>query len=143
MIVMMERSLIRMSTLTMTIPTFFTSIMRTSSKLERVSYRMDKNINKLIATCKYHPSPQMSQLEDLEVRVLCLWVIKAMWVLHRMLHIVSLQEVCQPISKLISKLLEEEEDLAESIQMPKIQCILLLLNLVQQKQKRKEKILKK
>jgi hypothetical protein len=60
-----------------------------------------------------------------------------------MLHIVSLQEVCQPISKLISKLLEEEEDLEESIQMPKIQCILLLLNLVQQKQKRKEKILKK
>jgi len=143
MIAMMERSLIRMSTLTMTTPTFFTSIMQTSSKLERVSYRMDKNINKLIATCRYHLSPQMSQLEDQEVRVLYQWVIKVMWVLHRMLHIVSLQEVCQPISKLISKLLEEEEDLEESILMPKIQCILLLLNLVQLKQKRKEKILKK
>jgi hypothetical protein len=60
-----------------------------------------------------------------------------------MLHIVSLQEVCQPISKLISKLLEEEEDLEASILMLKIQCILLLLNLLQLKQKRKEKILKK
>jgi hypothetical protein len=56
-----------------------------------------------------------------------------------MLHIVSLQEVCQPINKL----LEEEEDLEASILMPKIQCILPLLNLVQLKQKRKEKILKK
>lgn len=139
MIAMMERSLIRMSTLTMTTPTFFTSIMQTSSKLERVSYRMVKNINKLIATCKYHLSPQMSQLEDQEVLVLYQWVIKVMWALHRMLHIVSLQEVCQPISKL----LEEEEDLEASILMPKIQCILPLLNLVQLKQKRKEKILKK
>jgi len=60
-----------------------------------------------------------------------------------MLHIVSLQEVCQPTSKLISKLLEEEEDPEASILMPKIQCILLLLNLLQLKQKRKEKILKK
>lgn len=140
---MMVRSLIRMSTLTMTTPTFFTLIMQTSSKLERVWYRMDKNINKLIATCRYHLSPQMSQLEDQEVRVHCLWVIKVMWVLHRMLHIVSLQEVCQPINKLISKLSEGEEDLEASILMPKIQCILLLLNLVQLKQKRKEKILKK
>jgi hypothetical protein len=67
MIAMMERSLIRMSTLTMITPTFFTSIMQTSSKLERVSYRMVKNINKLIATCRYHLSPQMLQLEDQEV----------------------------------------------------------------------------
>lgn len=143
MIAMMERSLIRMSTLTMTTPTFFTLIMQTSSKLERVSYQMDKNINKLIATCRYHLSLQMSQLEDQEVRVLYQWVIKVMWALPRMLHIVSLQEVCQPISKLISKLLEEEEDPEASILMPKIQCILLLLNLLQLKQKRKEKILKK
>ena len=139
MIAMMEKSLIRMSTLTMTTQTFFTSIMQTSSKLERVSYRMVKNINKLIATCKYHLSPQISQLEDQEVLVLYQWVIKVMWALHRMLHIVSLQEVCQPINKL----LEEEEDLEASILMPKIQCILPLLNLVQLKQKRKEKILKK
>jgi hypothetical protein len=60
-----------------------------------------------------------------------------------MLLIVSLREVSLLINKLINKLLEEGEDLEASILMLKILCILLLLNLVQLKQKRKEKIQKK